>query len=1670
MGPPSSTKTLAPAAPAPACHRTAPFVPESTSPRRFPVTPLWRSLRVAVTVVFVSVVAITALTRTEVGRQAVRDQVEAAFNQRFQGRLSIGALRGTLLGTIVADDVEISGPSGTSVATIDSVRAVPQWFPLLTAEVAARRLTLYGPHLRLQRDSSGVWSAPRAFQPTAPSAPNELRPRFNLAVANVRVEGGAVTTRRRGRAPPIVEDGWLFDYTRMQVRQLSLRASVRRTGAAGTLVVDTASFSLPGLSPDPVRLRGRAQQTSSGGWALSNTALSLGTTRVEGRVALQGPAADTSAPAVSMQLAPSRIDLDALRALVPRLPVQKVVTVDGLLEGTLRQLETSGLTVQHAASSATLAGRLERTPEAFAMDLTLQQSSVRLRDVRAVWPNLPERLSRFWPRSPSGRGEAAEVRGTLRGRLARVRPPPTSAGTDLTATLDVQSPHGGVRGSLRVARNPGNAGDDTALQYRVALYPDRLTLAPLLDTPTLTSTLTGRVVAEGRGTALGDATGTLRLDLRSSVVAGRPLAAATGRVAVNGRRVEGRLSVTQPGGGRAVVAGTAAQVGTARPRYNARATSTNLDLSGLAAALPTTALNGQIVMRDIGPGAAQVPSRGTIAVDVDSSTLQRADSTVALPPHTVTARLTRPAPERSSGRRSRLTITGSVGRLTLDAPQPESALWAAARSWAQGLHRAYRRERHKPAPGSPVPSLSPPPPSQDASPPGLEGLQPSPAASPIHATATLQLHRPDIVHAWWGAFPKRARALTARARLALTPDSIRLSGKISADSLQHDSPQRFRGRSVRLTYEVASHLGTPLPRGTRATVRSTAEQIIQRGTALRRPSVSLRLHRRTGTLRLTADRIGVIDSLRLASQVRISPQSNELRIQHASFALDDATWTTAAPASLHAYADRLVVGKLRIQRPHPQMPSLQRVDVSGALSAAPTDTLTINAQNVYLPPLSQSLSLPNVVGGSMNATVELRSALQQPRLSTTLTVRRLSYDRRVLGNMRLQGTYAAESSTLAVRGRLQAPAQRTGPLPGPALMPGPVRSIEPNQFSFRGTVHLPTALAPSSSRPDALDLSVDIERADLFFFRYIFEERVSQVRGFTAGRLHIGGHLRDPVFDADLQIVDGGVTLPLFGLQYQAEGPVQVDRRGIHIDRLVVEDDDGRGTVEGSILFNNYQYFSFDLAAQLEGLTVINVSQARDLPFYGTIRGSGPLRLTGPLSDATLRSTAARTTPDSELFIPVTAEAAQEESGFIVFADSTSPAVSGARVNRRQNILADRPEGVPSFVDGLNLDLNVTAPEASTVHLVFDPVVGDVVTVVGRGRIQMQRTEGNFSVYGRFRATSGTYLFTAGEVFVRRFSIAAGTITWDGDPTNARLDLDAEYRTRATPSGLPGFQDTQGRIPVTVLLDITGRVATPRVDLGLSLTRSEQRDLVGSESLDAILNQPARTTEYATSVLLTNTFLLTTESISAPNGSSPDASDNRLATAGNQLAFNSVSQLVSSQLNRYLGKALPNVDLNFSLQGETPDDLDLIYGVALRLLNERLIIRGEGIYTNDDTQTRPVEGPRGEVVVEVRLSPSVSAKVFYRRDGDDLTRNRSLTSSRGVGVSYQTRFSSWRSLLQGLRGTADSARGDSARGTADSTEAALEETSENAPEEDAPDEDRPENQAPDDNPDGLQNE
>ena len=79
-------------------------------------------------------------------------------------------------------------------------------------------------------------------------------------------------------------------------------------------------------------------------------------------------------------------------------------------------------------------------------------------------------------------------------------------------------------------------------------------------------------------------------------------------------------------------------------------------------------------------------------------------------------------------------------------------------------------------------------------------------------------------------------------------------------------------------------------------------------------------------------------------------------------------------------------------------------------------------------------------------------------------------------------------------------------------------------------------------------------------------------------------------------------------------------------------------------------------------------------------------------------------------------------------------------------------------------------------------------------------------------------------------------------------------------AGLPGNPFNENTlIPLIVRLDISGRVSSPLVELSLESDRSDRNYQGNYEGLEAFLNQSERTTDFATSVLLTNSFLLTTE-------------------------------------------------------------------------------------------------------------------------------------------------------------------------------------------------------------------
>ena len=1534
----------------------------------------------------IGVLAFFAATRTQVGRDALRDQLEAQFADTFSGRLRIASLKGNLVNTLFAGDVRVFDPDGRMVLAIDSVIVRPSWRDLFRRELSLGDLILFRPGALLYLDHDGRWNLEKAF---ARVHPDTTRRQLLRAFSSTRIHviDGTIETANQGMPPPAVRAGRVFNYAESKVEDLQVQATLdwRPTYKQIDLLSFSAKLTEPALYIEHLTGQGVIDGADL---ALNEVVLRAGQTtlRLNGSAGNLFPedSAATFDPVFDLVLEPGTVDMAHVHGIFPALDLKGTLGVESRLHGPLSDLVVESAVVTYGASRVAVDGTLLGLPDSIRYELSFRDNTLSRDDVDAAWPShtvpLPSRVK-------------ADL--YTRGLLYPGAPPPGQPRFRGEAYLDLWTDLGQVRGTVSLtsptAGPPGYRGD---------LVASGLNLGDLLDAPFFRSDLSGRVQIDGEGTGLDDLATTIRMNLRPSALAGVYMDTLVVSFSARARRLYTNVRLLQPAG--SLQAEATLDLRSPEPSYQLDLTADRLDLGTLLHHDSlTTRLQTHLHLS--GSGAGDPDLNATLALQVDSSRVRWGRRERAITPHTLHLSL---APRHTPG--PRLVVDSDVLAAKVEGDVPLIALRDASRRWLEQMQGGIRAIIDKPyLSGDPDgPDVAAPLPSRDR-----KRLRTALRSSLVDAglpdtlalRASLAVKDAAQLSAFLPFLPPLHARLKATLELVAGTDHFALRGALRADTLALTG---IATGDLEAELEVGATAGEAFARSLRTTLQVRARQLTAGAQLVQAPALHFALEEGHGTLRISAAPTPRLGPVRLVSHLDLRPDRNRVVVDTLALTAGAYTWTGDQTNRFDLYKGAVVIPNLALTSPGASPESRQEIRLHGTLSSRSSDTLLVNLNNIVLRQLTDFIHFKPRFGGLLQGELALTRTGVQPELTGNLSVVSFSLDQYILGDLSVSSGYEPGQKDV----RLDLDLTPTA-FPDTAFVYGTdlPALVKRNRLRADGHFRLPGVSSTGYVHdPGALDLNLNVGRADLFFFKILISA-LDDVSGYATGTGHVGGAFNRPVFDADLDLFDGRFSVPDLNLHFDITSAVHVDEEAIHVPGAQISDLDG-GTLllTGKILFNDYKYFSFDLQGALDRLQIIDIAMSDVLPFYGHIRASGNATLTGPLSNAHLRSTDAATTPESELFVPVAETATRVDDRFIIFADSTGRIPDLQQRNVRKNLLAGRPVGERPFLEGIDLDIDLRAPPGSTVHLVIDPLLGDVINAVSTGRVQIQRREGEFRIFGTLEVSGGDYLFTAGEVFFRRFRIGSGgTLTWDGDPINAVLDIPATFRTRASRAGLPaGGTNDQSLIPLIVQLQISGRVIAPEVDLRLAIDRSEQNRIGDYQGLETLLNQPERATEYATSVLLTNSFRLTTTNLGTGSGG--------------QLAFNSVSQLVSTQLNRFINEALPNVDFSFGLQGESTQDLDLTYGVALRLLDERLIIRGEGVYQGSGGSTDNVrttqQSLQGEFVVEIRLSPSVSVEVFYRREGDALTSNATLTNTTGAGFSYQTEFPSWKRFFRRLFG------------------------------------------------------
>ncbi|MFW5972425.1 MAG: translocation/assembly module TamB domain-containing protein [Bacteroidota bacterium] len=1517
----------------------------------------------AVTAVLL-VIGFFGLTRTEVGRDALRIEVERQFSRTFDGELTIGELTGNLVNDLYARDVRLFDDRGRLVAVIDSAVAQPHWRDLFRRSVTASRIVLFRPDVHVTFDQEGD-NLRRIFRRVRTVGADGRSP-WSFQSADIQIHGGTVRTSNAGYIHRGIERNHVFDFTRAAVDHLEGRAVLRLD--PGMLLVDLRALSADLITPgfEVHRVRGRIR-VDSNQVALDRVEFDAGGS--SGDLTLVMPRAGVwDSPATSeleLTLLNGVVDHDSLRALFPLLPLADRMEANVRLRGTLGAFVLEHATVRRGRSILHLSGSVLGLPGRGDYELSLDQSRLAYADLQAVLPSVrlgELRRAGMVTGDVYARGDAVFERG-----IQRI--------VSSEGDIHLVSAKGRVSGPFQIE------ADSASFSFLTDLRMQDLKLSALTDRFGEQRTeVSGHVRLDARRGAERKLSGQVEALLGPSRLGGRMLDSLRVDLTLDGRSGNATLTARQGAG---IVTGSGVFDGDASPAsFRADLKAARLDVGRLWTLHDSLETSFGASFHITGTGSDLQSLNARVDAQIDPSLIRIGEEIRHVPSHVhrFELRQTRAGP--------RLDVGGDVLELRIGSDASLEQTLAAADAWRHALMDGLRAEVSRRTFRSDGDSIEVTRTAGDALP-----LQ------RILLTADGRIVNSAIISSMAADLEDLSTDLSISSEFRLGP-AVDGWVFLSADSLDIPSA-RLRDARAQLRFSMTSDLLRS--EESRLSLHAESATFTAGGRTLQDAALLLDIEDRTGRLELSTSEEYPADRVYLASSIDLREYVYRLSIERFQVSARPFEWTLSRPSVIDLYSDAVVISDLELQSISSRTASPQVIRFDGALSRDSRDTLSAFVENVRIGDFSDMLQLRDPLGGVVHGHVSLTGLFDQPEVTGNLEVDRLVYAGTPIGRVTARSQYVPGQPDIALNVAIQPLSHDEAAVPHERIPAGETA----NTIAIDGTFRLPT---PGPDRrltdPGRLDLTVHAYHADAFFFKHIFRVLIDEAGGVLRGDGSITGDFRRPVFNAELALTEGRVRIPRFDLAYDIDGTVTVDSSAIRLSNMLVRDaTGGRAHVDGDILFNQYRYFSFDLRGELDRLQFMNVLASSDLGFYGDVRGSGTVTLTGPLHDALLASPNASIHPDSRTFIALHEERVRSDAGFIVFADSTGrvPDLNGSP--RRQHLLSRRPAGERTFVDALEMDLNITAPQGTTLHLVIDPVLGDVINATGRGRVQLQRLEGDFTTYGTLNVYSGDYLFTAGDVFVRRFLIDGGTISWDGDPANASMNIEASYRTRASAAGLNIAGSERLRIPLIVRLLIEGRVAAPAVDLRLLVDRNEHETITSYESLESILNQPERSAEYATSVMLTNTFLLTTSM--ATSGDLP------LSTTRNQLAFTSLSQLVATQLNRYLNQALPNIDVSLGLQGENAQDLDVTYGIALRLLDERLIIRGQGLYQNEPYRNAQ-QNLLDEFTVEIRLSSSVSVEMFYRREGDILGSDHTLANTTGAGLSYETQFSSWSGLFDRL--------------------------------------------------------
>ncbi len=520
----------------------------------------------------------------------------------------------------------------------------------------------------------------------------------------------------------------------------------------------------------------------------------------------------------------------------------------------------------------------------------------------------------------------------------------------------------------------------------------------------------------------------------------------------------------------------------------------------------------------------------------------------------------------------------------------------------------------------------------------------------------------------------------------------------------------------------------------------------------------------------------------------------------------------------------------------------------------------------------------------------------------------------------------------------------------------------------------------SKKRP-TIDLDVFLKEYEITAFSPLGEEVLNKLRGKVTGNFTAKGFLGNPDFQGILNFEDAGLTFPYLNVDFNLKGNTSVvlDKQQFKLNNILLEDTkhQTQGTLSGYIAHQNFKDWFLDLKIDTKNLLVLDTQEDEEVQYYGTGFLDGDAKISGLTSNLFIRVNG-KTNKGTKFVIPLSDVKTIDNYKLIRFKTGKPE-----EDNKSKSV---------KDVKGLELEINLDVTKDAVAQVVIDKVSGSELKGSGEGNLRIDiNTLGKFNMFGNFKIDNGLYNFKYAGIS-KPFTVQkGGTISWDGDPYKAELDLTAIYKTKANPAQLLDNINSNRKIPIDLYTKITGGLFDSKQEFDIKIPNANST--VASE-LDFILNRNDLNTkmQHFSFLLAFGTFY-NEETIgnSAASG---------LTGTASEIASSILTNMLNSKGSKFqLGLGYTQGDRSDVDDLDSDDQVDVSFSTQF---GDRVLVNGKvGVPVGANTQTSVV----GEVKVEVLLNEegNLRANVFNRQN-EIQTSTEEEGYTQGVGISYQVNF------------------------------------------------------------------